>query len=158
MATTIYLNTLPTGLTLTCDLYPRDSDTASQSAVSLTENTNKKTVYSGSFTVPANAFYDLIIKSGTTIIAASRVYAETTGTFYADDASTVIDEATGSELTVVPAAAPSVREMLAFLYQMARNAQVQSGNSQTVSKADGTVIGTATVTDSGTELVKAKYS
>jgi hypothetical protein len=66
MATTpIEIPKLQQGLTLTADIYPRGSDTAAQSGITLTEETNRKGTYSGSVTAEVEGWITVKVKSGT---------------------------------------------------------------------------------------------
>ena len=69
MATTpIEIPKLPQGLTLTCDIFPRGEDTAAQSGIVLTEETNRKGTYSGSFTGSTSGPITVKIYSGSVLI------------------------------------------------------------------------------------------
>ena len=156
MATaTFELRSLPTGLTITADLYPRGNDTASFSAVALTERTNSKGVYRGTCSAPTEGYYLIIVKLGTDIIYEGGVYLKNVAsTFYVDDPASLA----GAELSAVPSAAPDIPEMIQFLYQSVRNQATQTASAQTFSKDDGTVVATATTTDNGTTYTKGKMS
>ncbi len=88
MATTpIEIPKLPEGLTLTCDVYPRASDTANQSGITLTEETNRKGTYSGSVTGAASGISTFKVKSSSVVIAEVTSYIlDTTASFIVEDA------------------------------------------------------------------------
>lgn len=156
MATaTFELRALPTGLTITADLYPRGNDTASFSAVALTERTNSKGVYRGTCSAPTEGFYTIIVKLGTDIIYEGGVYLKNVAsTFYVDDPASLA----GAELSAVPSAAPDLAEILQYIYQVMRNQAQQSTSAQTFSKDDGTIFSSATTTDNGTTYTRGKFS
>lgn len=86
----------PTGQTLTLDVYPIGSDTATLSGQSLTERTNSKGVYrSGALTLAA-ADYRVVAKSGTTplIVSFVRILGTTDEVAYATDVLTESEIAT----------------------------------------------------------------
>lgn len=66
------------GGTLTLDLYPDGSDTAAASAVTLTEATNRKSIYTGSVTGLSGLHLGLI-KSGSTVVGQVWGVMTTTG-------------------------------------------------------------------------------
>lgn len=73
MATdTIEFEALP-GLTLTFDVFPVGSDTASFSAVSATERTNGKGVYRGTVTAPTAGLYRVHVKVGSDVVGVYTV-------------------------------------------------------------------------------------
>lgn len=79
MATTpIEIPKLPQGLTLTADIYPRGSDTVAQTAVVLTEETNRKGTYSGSVTAEVEGWITVKVKSGTAVVSELTVEIEDT--------------------------------------------------------------------------------
>lgn len=63
-----------TGLTLTVDVYPIGSDTAAFSAVNLTEETNRRGLYSGTVSNPTAGMHQCFIKNATIITATGVVY------------------------------------------------------------------------------------
>ena len=70
MATTpIEIPGLPPGLTLTADIYPRGNDTAWQTGIALTEETNRKGTYTGTVTAAASGWVTLKFRVGTDYIA-----------------------------------------------------------------------------------------
>ncbi len=81
MATTPVEFPAPSGLTLTVELYPYDSDTiANGSGDSATEYTNRKGLYSADVTEAITGFHHAIVKSGSNIVATYDVYLEDTTT------------------------------------------------------------------------------
>lgn len=152
MSTTLSFSGLPSGLTLTCTIYPRASDTATQSSVSLTEATNAKTVYTGTFTIPSNGFYRFLIYIGSVVLASGVIYAETSGTFYDDEFGA------GTELAAVPNAVTHPFDALQFLYQALRNQTAEIAGQITLSNNAGSVVATAAITEDGTTLTKGKYA
>lgn len=62
-----------TGFTLTCDLYPRGSDTAAVSGLALTEATNRKCTYTTTTTAGLTGWYLCVVKEGTTVRGTGMV-------------------------------------------------------------------------------------
>ena len=89
MADTIIRYSGPSGLTLTLELYPSDSDTIGNTGGdSFTEATNAKGFYTATVTEALTGNYRVVIKSGSTVIDNGWVYA------LADDTSTYEVQAT----------------------------------------------------------------
>jgi hypothetical protein len=104
----------------------------------------------GSITVTDNA-------SGAVTVSQAANYLDSNINAEVVDVMTVD---TGTEVASVPAAAPSFREMVQFLYQKLRNEEVgdSGAGTQKIAKSDGTVIGTSTVTDAAGVFTKGKYA
>lgn len=87
MATaTIEIAPLPTGLTLTCDLFPADSDTAAESSLALTERTNNKMTYRTSITSDLTGWHRIEVqRSGAPLAGYWVDLDDVTGTYYASD-------------------------------------------------------------------------
>lgn len=149
---TLSFSGLPSGLTLTCTIFPRSSDTATESGVSLTEATNAKTVYTGTFTIPSNGFYRYLVLIGSAVLASGVIYAQTTGSYYDDEFGS------GAELAAVPNAVTHPFDAVQFLYQAFRNQTAEIAGQITISNNAGSVVGTAAITEDGTTLTKGKYS
>lgn len=63
-----------------------------------------------------------------------------------------LDEA-GSELTVIPTTAGSLRTKINYIFQYFRNKRTVSGNTETLFKEDAaTILGTATISDNGVSV------
>lgn len=70
---------LPTGLTLTADLYPLGSDTITgAAALSLTERTNGKGIYRTTTTAAITGWHRALIKNGSDVIAIYDIYMDDT--------------------------------------------------------------------------------
>lgn len=88
MATATIQIDLPglTGFTLTLDLYPRGSDTASVSGLSLTEATNRKGTYTTTTAAGLSGVYYAVAKEGTTVRGAGYVtMSDTTAIHIVED-------------------------------------------------------------------------
>ena len=98
MAATIILSDLPTGQSLTVDVYPDGSDTAAASAVALTEATNRKTVYSYS-SATLTGLHRLLVKLGSVVIGSRWAVLATTGVIEAwSDRGQNVDVPTAEEI------------------------------------------------------------
>lgn len=82
MATQTIEFTAPTGLTLTCKLFPIGSDTQESSDKSATEATNRKGLYTAQWTdAPAGEYTMHALSSGTVVAIARRKLTAATATF-----------------------------------------------------------------------------
>lgn len=63
-----------------------------------------------------------------------------------------------TELSSLPAASTSLKNMIQLLYMMARNKRTASTSDEKVHNAAGTVIATASISDSGTVYTKEAFS
>lgn len=70
----------------------------------------------------------------------------------------VIRTDTPAELAAVPAANAPLHEQMQWLFQKIRNEETTTATAATISKDDGTAIGTSTLTDDGTTFTKGEYS
>ena len=87
------------GLTLTVDIYPFGNDTASFSAVSLTEATNRLGLYSGTIDSPTVGMYQAFVKNGSANFAVGDIYLDNTTSIHRmvdQAASLVVQDATGT--------------------------------------------------------------
>lgn len=83
MASTIECNGVPTGLTLTASFFADGSDTATQTGVSATEATNRKTTYS--FSANTTGLHLIHLKSGSNVVWTGWAILATSGTIIASD-------------------------------------------------------------------------
>jgi uncharacterized protein YjbJ (UPF0337 family) len=70
----------------------------------------------------------------------------------------IINVDANSEVSSIPAASAPIGEKIAFTTQVARNKLLQTATTATISKDDGTAVGTATVSDDGTTFTRGKFS
>lgn len=75
-----------------------------------------------------------------------------------DQVLDVIATDTVSELSAIPASTPTIRQILMILYMALRNKRTASTTQEKIHNAAGTVIATATVSDSGTTFTKENFS
>ena len=96
---------LPTGLTLTATLYPRGSDTAAVSGLSLTERTNSKGIYRTTTTAALTGWHRALVLQSTDVIAMFDVWmTDATDDHYAhDDTIETLHPATRGRAPVVDA-------------------------------------------------------
>ena len=145
MATTPLEVRAPTGLTITVDVFPHDSDTAAQSAIAMTEETNRKGIYKGDVTAAITGWHSVHLDlSGTNIGVFDVNLADTTDTHFARDLvvgmdSVGRDEVADSVLTrdwtsVTGEAARSMLNALRIL----RNKMSITGSTVTVTEEDDT--------------------
>lgn len=147
-------------MTLTVDLYPIASDTAAQSAITLTEATNRKTVYTGTVTAAAVGRYIALVKSGSDFLG-NFIFnlKDDTETYFAEDPGAELRVRTpAAELSAVPAATPSMEEMIQFIYMALRNQKTATSSAITISNGAGTPIATRTVSTDGTTLTTGEYT
>lgn len=153
MATTpIEVPKLPAGLTLTCDIYPRGSDTADQSGITLTEATNRKGTYSGDVTSASTGLITIKIKLSSSVVAEITGYIEDDTSIWIMDegvmSTSATDQIADAVLTrdwssVTGEAARSVLNALRIL----RNKVSETGGTLTVTEEDDlTTAWTAVVT------------
>lgn len=65
---------------------------------------------------------------------------------------------TQTELSSVPAASPSLHQMIQFLYMVARNEMTHDGTTRTLKTDSGGTLGTATDSEAGGTTTKGKLS
>lgn len=75
-----------------------------------------------------------------------------------DQVLDVLATDTVSELSAIPSATPTMRSILMLLYMALRNKRTASTTQEKIHNAAGTVVGTATVSDSGTQFTKENFS
>jgi hypothetical protein len=75
-----------------------------------------------------------------------------------DQVLDVLATDTVSELASVPSATPTMRSILMLLYMAIRNKRTASTTEEKIYNSSGSVIGTATVSDSGTTFTKENFS
>jgi hypothetical protein len=75
-----------------------------------------------------------------------------------DQVLDVLATDTVSELSAIPAATPTMRQILMLLYMAIRNKRTASTSEEKIHTASGTAIATATVSDSGTIFTKENFS
>ena len=92
MATTPFeIPKLPEAQTLTCDIYPRGIDTADQTGIVLTEETNRKGTYAGTVTAASSGLISVKVnKGGTLINEVTANILNTTDTFILEDDDRII--------------------------------------------------------------------
>lgn len=161
-----------TGATLTAKAYPVGSDTATQTAGSTTEATNRKGLYVATFTDLAAGtwFISALDAGGQCFFEGIAKVTLTTATFQVldfgnvtdDNVSTVATAVAGanSEPTSPPAQSASLGSKIAWLFSLGKNKRTQTDTTETVlSDADGTTsIGGSTKSDDGTTFTRGKYS
>ncbi len=74
MATTPIVFMYPPGETLTFDVFSIDSDTASQSGITATEETNRDGRYEGDYTGTNTGWHEIHVKEGGVVVAVFYVY------------------------------------------------------------------------------------
>lgn len=84
--------------------------------------------------------------------------ADPTDTIQAAVAAALDDATASGELSSVPAATASLRDQLQLIFQKIRNKETATASAATISKDDGTAIGTATLTDDNTTFTKGEYA
>lgn len=82
MPSTVYIDDLPTGQSLTVDVFPENSDTAAAAGVVLSEATNRKTLYSYS-NAALTGLHRLAVKLGSSVIGTAWAVLATSGTVWA---------------------------------------------------------------------------
>lgn len=75
-----------------------------------------------------------------------------------DEILDVIATDTNAELSSIPSSTPTIRQILMLVYMALRNKRTASTTEEKIYKANGTVIGTASVSDSGTQFTKENFS
>ena len=109
MATTpIEIPKLPQGLTLTADIFPRGEDTAAQAGIVLTEETNRKGTYSGSFTGSTAGPITVKVYSGLVLVGElTTTITDTTDLHILEEVAV-----TGDQVPVVSTAYPFVAKRI----------------------------------------------
>lgn len=110
MATATIQIDLPglTGFTLTLDLYPRGSDTAAVSGLSLTEATNRKGTYTTTTTAGLSGVYYAIAKEGSTVRGAGYVTMSDTTAIHIVDSDVTTNAGPGESSCTLTFEANSV--------------------------------------------------
>lgn len=75
-----------------------------------------------------------------------------------DQVLDVLATDTVSELSAIPAATPTMRQILMLLYMAIRNKRTASTSEEKIYNSSGTAIATATVSDSGVTFTKENFS
>lgn len=152
MATTVIeIPKLPENVTLTCDVYPRGSDTADQTGISLTEETNREGVYQGNLTAASSGNITVIVKlSGAKIADATGTVADDTSTYIIEDAvgfSLATWTTAITESYAASGAAGTPAQILYMIQQAIMEFSIAS-TTKTIKKLDGsTTAATGTLND-----------
>lgn len=102
------------------------------------------------YTAPDNASIAAILDdTGTEGVVVASLSSEAI--------DSILDEAL-AELAAVPAAAPSLRAAMQFLYQKVRNRETVTATAATISNDAGTVIATSSLSDDNVTFAKGEYS
>lgn len=96
-------------------------------------------------------------QSGVTIGTVNSL-GSTARTQVNDEVLDVLATDTVSELTSIPGATPTMRQILMLLYMAMRNKRTASTTEEKVYNNSGTAIATATVSDSGTQFTKEQFT
>jgi len=96
-------------------------------------------------------------QTGVTIGTVNALGSTATGQVNAEMLDVLVTDVF-SELSSIPSASTSLKNMILLLYMMARNKRTASTTQEKVHNSSGTVIATASVSDSGTVYTKEVFS